>query len=57
MVSRKPPAREGLVRTIFYLSPEDRDAMAEIAHWERESESEIYRRAVREFLERRLREK
>ena len=52
MVSKKPPKREGLVRTVFYQDPEDRDAMAELAHSQRQSESEMYRRAVREFLDR-----
>ena len=55
MVSKKPAAPKGMVRTVFYLPPEDRDAMADLAHDRRESESEVYRQAVREFLDRRTR--
>lgn len=53
MVSRKgAPSAQGLIRTIFYLSPEERDAVAALALADRVSESEIYRRAIAEYLER-----
>jgi hypothetical protein len=57
MVSKKPGTEKGLVRTVFYQPPEDRDAMAELAHQRRDSESELYRQAVREFLDRQSRQK
>jgi predicted transcriptional regulator len=57
MVSKKPAKAEGLVRTVFYLPPEDRDAMAALAAQRRASESELYREAVARFLERESRPK
>lgn len=52
MVSKRPAKSKGLARTVVYLPPEDRDEIARLALEERVSESEIYRRAVAEYLER-----
>lgn len=54
MVSKKAPASpKGFVRTVFYLSPEERDAIASLAAELRVSESTLYREAVELYLERR----
>jgi Arc/MetJ-type ribon-helix-helix transcriptional regulator len=42
----------GLVRTVLYLPEELKEALRDLAHRERRSESDVLRQALRELLDR-----